>query len=69
MESYSVTLFIPWINELIYNTTGYSLIANAKSNLISPFNFDLKFIWNGSFFRYEKIIRFKKKILKRVFEY
>ena len=27
---------------------------------ILPFNFDLKFCWNWSFFHYEKIMRFKK---------
>ena len=31
-----------------------------KSDFFQSFNFDLKFLWNWSFFHYEKIIRFKK---------
>ena len=36
-----------------------------KSDFLS-FNFDLKFLWNWSFFHYEKIMRFKKKVFSNL---
>ena len=36
-----------------------SWISVILPNEILPFNFDLKFCWNWTFFHYEKIMRFK----------
>ena len=33
-----------------------------KSDFFQSFNFDLKFLWNNSFFYYEKSMRFKKNL-------
>jgi hypothetical protein len=37
-----------------------SSISAILTNEILPFNFNLKFYWNSSFFHSEKIMRFKK---------
>ena len=64
-----------WCHTLLLPAPGYwGLFGQSWSSEISAilpyeiwfffqsFNFDLKFLWNWSFFHYEKITRFKKSL-------
>ena len=62
-----VGVWLPWwCHALVLPAPGNwglflkSLISAILPYEILPFNFDLKFCWNWSFFHYEKILRFKK---------
>ena len=48
-----------WACDFHDNATPLSFQVQVTYEIL-PFNFDLKFCWNWSFFHYEKIMRFKK---------